>query len=57
MQWRFGPFRLDQHHACLWQGDTRDEARELLDSIYDWFTEGFDIADLREAKVLLDELA
>ena len=28
----------------------RDDARKLLASIYGWFTEGFDIADLQEAK-------
>ena len=35
----------------------RDEARDLLAPIYGWFTEGFDTRDLKEAKVLLDELA
>jgi len=34
----------------------RAEARELLVPVYDWFTEGFDTADLKDAKVLLDEL-
>ena len=34
----------------------RAEARELLAPIYDWFTEGFDTPDLKEAKALLDEL-
>jgi predicted ATPase len=32
------------------------EARELLAPVYDWFTEGFDTLDLKEAKALLDEL-
>ncbi len=32
------------------------EARDLLASIYDWFTEGFDTADLNDAKALLEEL-
>ncbi|UCC64939.1 MAG: hypothetical protein JSV36_07840, partial [Anaerolineae bacterium] len=42
----------------LWQGQGRKaEARELLQGIYDWFTEGFDTADLREARALLDALA
>src|SRR5260370_853102 len=42
----------------LWQRQgKRDEACELLASIYGWFTEGFDTADLQEAKALLDELA
>jgi predicted ATPase len=34
----------------------RDEARTMLSEIYGWFTEGFDTADLKEAKALLDEL-
>jgi len=40
-------------------GDTnrRDEARPILTEIYNWFTEGFDLADLKEAKALLDELS
>ena len=43
--------------ARLWrdQGKIR-EARELLAPVYDWFTEGFDTLDLKEAKALLDEL-
>ena len=36
--------------------DRRDEARAMLAEIYNWFTEGFDTADLRDAKALLDEL-
>jgi predicted ATPase len=36
--------------------DRRDEARSMLADIYNWFTEGFDTADLRDAKALLDEL-
>ena len=35
----------------------RDEARAMLAEIYGWFTEGFDTADLKDAKALLDELA
>jgi predicted ATPase len=40
-------------------GDTnrRDEARRTLSEIYGWFTEGFDTADLKDAKALLDELS
>jgi class 3 adenylate cyclase/tetratricopeptide (TPR) repeat protein/ribosomal protein L40E len=34
----------------------RDEARTMLGEIYNWFTEGFDTADLKDAKTLLDEL-
>jgi hypothetical protein len=42
----------------LWQrkGKTA-EARQLLAEIYGWFTEGFDTADLKEAKALLEELS
>jgi predicted ATPase len=34
-----------------------DDARQMLSEIYGWFTEGFDTADLKDAKALLDELA
>jgi predicted ATPase len=43
--------------ARLWRDQgKRDEARELLAPVYGWFTEGFDTLDLRQAKILLDEL-
>jgi predicted ATPase len=43
--------------ARLWQRHgKRAEARELLAPIYGWFTEGFDTADLKDAKALLHEL-
>jgi predicted ATPase len=35
----------------------RDEARAMLAEIYNWFTEGFGTADLKDAKALLDELS
>jgi class 3 adenylate cyclase/predicted ATPase len=35
----------------------RDEARTMLAEIYNWFTEGFDTVDLKDAKALLDELS
>jgi TOMM system kinase/cyclase fusion protein len=42
----------------LWQQQGKgDEARELLAEIYSWFTEGFDTADLQEARALLEELS
>jgi adenylate cyclase len=41
----------------LTKQDRRDEARAMLAEIYGWFTEGFDTADLKEAKALLDELS
>ena len=44
--------------ACLWADrGRRREPRELLAPVYEWFTEGFDTPDLREAKALLDTLA
>src|SRR5262249_44404690 len=43
--------------ARLWQPQgRRAEARDLLTPIYGWFTEGFDTADLQEARVLLEQL-
>ncbi len=41
---------------CQKQGKI-EEARQMLAEIYGWFTEGFDTADLKEAKALLDELS
>ena len=38
------------------QTGRRDEARAMLAEIYNWFTEGFDTADLKDAKALLEEL-
>jgi predicted ATPase len=44
--------------ARLWQSQgKRQDASALLAPVYNWFTEGFDTADLQEAKGLLDELA
>jgi predicted ATPase len=44
--------------ARLWQSqDKRQEAYDLLVPVYGWFTEGFDTADLKDAKTLLDDLA
>jgi hypothetical protein len=41
----------------LWQlQDQRAEAYALLAPIYGWFTEGFDTADLQEAKAWLEDL-
>jgi hypothetical protein len=39
------------------QRGKRDAARQLLPEIYGWFKEGFDTADLIEAKALLEELS
>jgi predicted ATPase len=44
--------------ARLWaEQDHRIEARDLLGHVYDWFSEGFDTADLKDARQLLDSLA
>jgi predicted ATPase len=43
--------------ARLWKSQGKQaEARKMLAEIYNWFTEGFDTADLQEAKALLEEL-
>ena len=39
----------------LRDSERRDEARAMLAEIYNWFTEGFDTADLKDAKALLEE--
>ncbi len=50
--------RAAMNLARLWQGQqVHAEAHDLLAPVYGWFTEGFDTADLKEAKALLDELA
>ena len=41
----------------LRDSDRRDEARAMLAEIYGWFTEGFDTADLKDAKAMLEELS
>jgi predicted ATPase len=44
--------------ARLWRDQGKpQQARELLAPVYGWFTEGFDTLDLKEAKVLLEQLA
>jgi predicted ATPase len=44
--------------ARLWQSQgKRQDARDLLAPVYNWFTEGFDTADLQEAKALLATLS
>jgi predicted ATPase len=43
--------------ARLWRDQGKpQQAGELLNPVYNWFTEGFDTRDLKEAKALLDEL-
>ena len=51
------PYRVALRMARLWRDQgKRHDARELLAPIYGWFTEGFDTLDLKEAKVLLEDL-
>jgi predicted ATPase len=43
--------------ARLWQRQGKEgDARQLLNDVFAWFTEGFDTADLRDARALLDDL-
>jgi predicted ATPase len=57
-QAKWWELRATMSHARLLASlGRRDEARTMLGEIYTWFTEGFDTADLKEAKALLDELA
>jgi len=49
--------RLAIQLSRLWQSQgKRSAARQLLESIYNWFTEGFDVVDLQEARHLLYDL-
>jgi len=55
---RIHELRATASLARLWRQQGRsEEARRMLTESYSWFTEGFDTRDLREAKVLLSELA
>jgi adenylate cyclase len=57
LQARSGELRAAVSLARLWRRQNRQrEAHALLHEIYDWFTEGFDTPDLREARALLDAL-
>jgi len=50
--------RVSTSLARLWRDQRkRTEARDLLAPIYGWFTEGFDMSDLKDANALLEELA
>jgi predicted ATPase len=39
-----------------WEHGRSDDAHALLSPVHDWFTEGFDTADLTDAKALLDQM-
>jgi predicted ATPase len=57
-QTRSWELRAAMSMARLWRDQgKREEARELLAPVYDWFTEGFDTLDLKDAKALLEELS
>jgi predicted ATPase len=57
-QAKFWELRASMGLARLWRDQgKRIEARDLLASIYSWFTEGLDTPVLKEARALLDELA
>jgi len=56
-QAKFLELRAATSLARLWQSqDKHQQAYDLLAPVHDWFTEGFDTADLQEAKALLTEL-
>jgi predicted ATPase len=55
---KFWELRAATSLARLWRDQgKRAEARDLLSTIYAWFTEGLDTPVLQDAKALLDELA
>jgi TOMM system kinase/cyclase fusion protein len=57
-QAKFLELRAAMSLSRLWQRQgKRNAARPLLAEVYSWFTEGFDTADLQEAKALLEELS
>ena len=49
--------RPDEPVSAVAEGGQILKARRLLAPIYGWFSEGFDTADLQEAKLLLEELS
>jgi predicted ATPase/class 3 adenylate cyclase len=54
---KFWEIRASTNLARMWAAQgKRDQARDLLAPIYGWFTEGFDTADLTNARALLEEL-
>jgi predicted ATPase len=55
---KFWELRASVSLGRLWRDQgKRDEAHDLLAPIYGWFTEGFDISDLKEAKGVLDDVS
>ena len=55
--WVVRTFRLPEHpQSRAPNSATRDSPRDLLAPVYNWFTEGFDNKDLKDAKALLESL-
>ena len=55
---KFPELQVAMSLCRLWQEQGRkEEARRLLSEIYGWFTEGYDTADLKDAKALLEKLS
>ena len=52
-----GAARRDEARPAVGGAGRATEAHDLLAPVYGWFTEGFDTADLKDAKALLDELS
>jgi hypothetical protein len=58
INWKLAELRVTNRLAQLLRDtNRRDEARTMLAEIYNWFTESFDTADLKEAKALPEELS
>jgi predicted ATPase len=55
-QARWWELRAAMSLARLWRQQGKRAARDFLEPIYDWFTEGFETADLQQARALLEEL-
>src|SRR5215471_3605370 len=54
---KYWELRATMSLARVWQQQGKGaEARQMLSGNYNWFTEGFDTADLKEARMLLEEL-
>jgi hypothetical protein len=53
---RYSKDYVDPENEVAEQGERR-KAHDLLAPVYGWFTEGFETADFKDAKALLDELA
>jgi adenylate cyclase len=58
LQTKSPELRATMSLAQLWQKQgKRNEAHKMLSAVYGWFTEGFDTADLKDARALLEALA